>query len=162
MAHVAFALLAVVVVLVGLAGWKVWDNQQNKEKSPKSPSASTSSAQVTAQDSTNTTTSTTTITTDEQVIAALKAYCNANVDPVTTKALVLTVGKAGASQKQVLYSSDKNFAYVNAVCSTDGTTEGSGSAYYFKLVNDTWVFLYRGQESSEEYTKQFNIPSEFN
>jgi len=99
---------------------------------------------------------------DDQVLAAVKAYCNANVDPATKKPLVLKVGTAGQNQKQVLYSADKNFAYVNAVCSQDGTTDGSGAAYYLKHVNDSWVFLYRGQMSSPEYTKQFDIPAEFN
>jgi flagellar basal body-associated protein FliL len=102
------------------------------------------------------------LSTDEQVLAAVKNYCNANVDPATKQALVLKVGTAGDSQKQVLYSADKNFAYVNAVCSKDGTTDGSGSAYYLKKVNDTWVFLYRGQMASPEYTTQYNIPADFN
>lgn len=102
------------------------------------------------------------LSTDEQVLAAVKAYCNANVDQTTKQPLVLTVGKAGPNQKQVLYSSDKLFAYVNAICNKDGSTEGSGSAYYLKKVNETWIFLYRGQESSPEYSAQFNIPSVFN
>lgn len=99
---------------------------------------------------------------DEQVIAAVKTYCSANVDSMTKQPLVLKVGTAGASQKQVLYSSDNNFAYVNAACNIDGTIEGNAAAYYFKKVNNTWIFLYRGQMSSPEYTKQFNIPSDFN
>jgi len=100
-------------------------------------------------------------TTDELVLAAVKNYCNANVDPTTKKALVLKVGKAGTSQKPVLYSTDKNFAYVNAVCSKDGATDGSGAAYYLKKVNDSWVFLYRGQAARPEYTAQYNIPADF-
>ncbi len=99
---------------------------------------------------------------DEQVLAAVKTYCNANVDPTTKQPFILKVGTAGSSQKQVLYSSDQNFAYVNAVCNQDGVTEGSGAAYYLKKVNSTWLFLYRGQMSSPEYSKQFNIPSDFN
>lgn len=99
---------------------------------------------------------------DQQVLAAVKAYCNANVDQTTKQPLMLTIGKAGPNQKQVLYSSDKLFAYVNAICNKDGSTEGSGSAYYLKKVNETWIFLYRGQESSPEYSAQFNIPSVFN
>lgn len=99
---------------------------------------------------------------DEQVIAAVKNYCNANVDPTTKQPLVLKVGTAGPSQKSVLYSADKYFAYVNAVCNKDGVTEGNSSAYYLKKVNNTWLFLYRGQESSPQYTAQFDIPSDFN
>ncbi|GEM_PF-2989653 len=100
-------------------------------------------------------------TTDELVLAAVKNYCNANVDPTTKKALVLKVGKAGTSQKQVLYSADKNFAYVNAICSKDGAAGGSSAAYYLKKANDSWVFLYRGQAASPEYTTLYNIPADF-
>lgn len=120
-----------------------------------------SSNKANAKETTNSMQSTSS-STDEQVITAVKNYCNANVDSTTKQSLVLTVGKAGPSQKQVLYSSDKNFAYVNAVCSKDGTTEGSGSAYYLKKVNNSWIFLYRGQMTDPEATVQFNIPNDFN
>lgn len=162
-AHIAAIVVVVVIMAVGFVGWKVWDNRSDSKSTR--PSSNQSSSKVAEEETTNDNDSDDPApapTSDEQVIAAVKAYCNASVDPATKQPLVLTVGTAGASQKQVLYSADKNFAYVNAVCSKDGTTEGSGSAYYLKKVNDTWVFLYRGQMVSQEYTEQFDIPSEFN
>lgn len=165
-AHIAAIVVVVVFVAIGVVGWKVWDNQKSSDTKKNTAATTTGSAKKETSNSTSTdkADATPAATTDEQVIAAVKAYCNASIDPTTKKPLVLKVGTAGASQKQVLYSSDKNFAYVNAVCSTDGTTEGSGSAYYLKKIDGSWVFIYRGQMPSEEYTAKFNIPadSDFN
>ncbi len=145
-------LVLVVVLLIGAVGFFVYDSQD---------AATTTDTPTNSTEKTTEPTNTPS-TLDEQVLAALKAYCNANVDPTTKQPFVLTVGRSGKDQKEVLYSSDKIFASVNAVCSSDGTTGGSGSAYYFKKVNDTWVFLYNGQMESAKYKEQFNIPSDFN
>ncbi len=169
------AALSVVLLVAAVgAGVYYWQHQKvaDLETSTKSLNtkvaaldkqlAAALSAQVTAGTDTSSGASPIVLSTDDQVITAVKNYCNANVDASTKKPLVLTVGTAGPAQKRVLYSSDKLFAYVNAVCSNDGTTEGSGAAYYLKKVNDTWVFLYRGQMASPDYTVQFNIPATFN
>jgi hypothetical protein len=153
------------LILAAFGGLYYWQNSKNQDLQSQ---LNASKAEITKlQQSTTQPVSETpaaapkTPTNDEQILAAVKSYCNATVDPDTKQALVLKVGTAGASQKQVLYSSDKNFAYVNAVCSKDGTTDGSGSAYYLKKANDTWLVLYRGQMTSPEMTAQFNIPSDF-
>lgn len=98
---------------------------------------------------------------DDLVLAAVRNYCSANVDPVTKKSLILKVTTTGAAKKQVLYSADKTYAYVTAACNKDGSAAGS-IGYYLKKVNDGWVFLYRGAAASPEYTKQFNVPATFN
>lgn len=154
-------LLLVILGLVGFVGWYVYDSGQKTSEDTKSSTSTVDKSKEVAETSEKVTKSKA-ASSDEQVIATVKAWCSANVDPATKKPFVLTVGKAGEAQKQVLYSADKNFAYVNAVCTTNGTTEGSGSAYYLKKVNDTWVYLYRGQMASPEYTEQFGIPSDFN
>lgn len=165
-AHLAVILAVVVLVAIGFVGWKVWDNNKSSDSKKNTSTATTDSTKKSTTNTTSTDKSDVTpvATSDEQVLAAVKAYCNAMVDPSTKKPMVLKIGTAGVSQKQVLYSSDKNFAYVNAVCSADGTTEGSGSAYYLKKMGGSWVFIYRGQMPSEEYTAKFNIPadSDFN
>lgn len=157
---VEILVIIVVIGLLGAVGFFVYDRQ-------KSNSGDTAAGNIVSTNSTQNRAETTdkavaTPTLDEQVLAALKAYCNANVDPTTRQPFVLTVGKSGKNQKQVLYSSDKKFASVNAVCSSDGTTDGSGSAYYFKNVNGSWVFLYNGQMENTKYKEQFDIPSDFN
>src|SRR5690606_12002251 len=55
--------------------------------------------------------------TDDQVVNAAKAYCQASVDPANRQAHVFTlVDSAGG--KRVLYSADKDFATVTATCGT--------------------------------------------
>lgn len=164
---VALFSFLVALVLAAFGGLYYWQNSINQDLQSQLDASKAeiikiqqSSPEVVSEMPKNTPTEAP--TTDEQVLAAVKAYCNAAVDPATKQALVLKVGTAGENQRKVLYSSDKNFAYVNAVCSKDGTTEGSGSAYYLKKVNDTWIVLYRGQMTSPQMTTQFNIPSEFN
>jgi hypothetical protein len=99
---------------------------------------------------------------DAQVLAAVKNFCNAGVDSKTKKPLVMTVIPAGPAKKQVLYSTDKNYATVNAVCSKDGKSATGGSTYYLKKVNMSWVLLYDSQAAVPENTAKFNIPSQFN
>ena len=165
-------LFAILLLLAVGAGVYLWQHQKVNDLNAKVTSLNTkvtnldkeltnSSKKANAKDPSNST-QLISSSTDERVTTAVKNYCNATVDSGTKQPLVLTVGKAGPSQKQVLYSSDENFAYVNAVCSKDGTTEGSGSAYYLKKVNDTWVLLYRGQMTDPVATALFNIPSNFN
>lgn len=124
--------ITVIGIIVGVLAFVYNAQKNNSDDTPTNTATSTTSTENTAQ-----ATNATDQTLDQQVLAALKAYCNANVDPATKQPFILTVGKSGKNQKEVLYSSDKKFASVNAVCSTDGTTEGSGSAYYFKYVNDS-------------------------
>lgn len=174
---VLIAVLIALLLIAIAAGIYVWQHQKVKIRDLQGNVTSLSTKvdslnkQITATATTDTSkkdttspvqTAPATVSSDDQVIAVVKNYCNANVDPDTKKPLVVNIGKAGADQKKVLYSADKNFAYVNAICSKDGTTENSGSAYYLKKVNDTWVFLYRGQMANPDYTAQFNIPRDFN
>lgn len=160
-----------IVALVASGGVYYWQHNKVKNLDAKVSSLNSdvaklkqqlSQSEQTSKKPTQNAETTPALSSDEQVIVAVKTYCNANVDQTTKQPLVLNVGKAGPSQKQVLYSSDKNFAYVNAACNKDGTIEGSSAAYYLKKVNGTWLFLYRGQMSSPEYTEQFNISSDFN
>lgn len=101
-------------------------------------------------------------TSDEQIIAATTAYCQAQIDPATKKALVYTQGTSGTDKKKVLYSADKNFAFVNAAC-TSATTdkEADFQGYYLKLVGTDWVVLYAGKTADATKTSLYAIPTDF-
>jgi outer membrane murein-binding lipoprotein Lpp len=165
--NLRFALILIIFILVAGGGVYHWQHSKvtklnSQVNGLNKQVASLNQHSAKSVQATNNTNIQPSLSSDEQVIAAVKNYCNATVDPETKQPSVLKLGTAGQSQKQVLYSSDKTFAYVNAVCSKDGATDGSGSAYYLKKVNSTWIFLYRGQMTSPEDTELFNIPSEFN
>lgn len=98
-------------------------------------------------------------TTDEEVLAAVKAYCQAAVDPTTKKALVYT---APTGEKKVLYSvSDKNFATVTAVCGTTADSKDPAKTYYVKLSGETWTVLYGATTADATLTKTYAIPADF-
>jgi hypothetical protein len=101
-------------------------------------------------------------TTDEQVIGAVKAYCQAQVDPTTKKALVFTATLSQPSKKAILYSTDKNFASMTANCGATATTPDSNKVYYLKLSGASWVVLYGGTMANPDMVKLYNIPATFN
>lgn len=172
-APVVILIVLLLLALAAGAGVYYWQHQKvqdlNSSVTSLNGQVSSLNSQLAAASSasksnTATQTTTPTLTTDEQVIAALTNYCNANVDATSKQPLVLTVGKAGTAQKQVLYSSDKLFAYVNAAC-TKSAAEATGSytAFYLKKVNGSWVYLFRSQETpSAELKAQYNLPAEYN
>lgn len=98
---------------------------------------------------------------EDQVIAAAKNRCEAEVDPSTGKARVFALGTIGSSGKKVAYASNKTFAEVNAGCTNTAGQEGSGSAYILKKVNGSWVVVTVGQGEDPAMTKLYGIPSNF-
>jgi uncharacterized protein HemX len=165
--------MCLVVVIAAIAGVYFWQHQkvtnaetQNKALSALLMATRTQNQELQMQvtdakkDAAAKTDDTKPMTADELVTAAVKNYCNAMVD-AKKQPLVLTMGTSKG--KAVLYSADKNFAYVNAACVGKGeSTDGESQAYYLKKVNDTWIVLYRGQAASDTYTTLFNIPTTFN
>ncbi|MEI7683169.1 MAG: hypothetical protein WCJ24_02625 [Candidatus Saccharibacteria bacterium] len=98
-------------------------------------------------------------TTDQQVITAVQDYCQAQVDPTTAKALVFVQPTA---TKKVLYSTDKKFTTVSAVCGTTAATKDPAKTYYAKLSDKTWIVMYAGTTADATATKLYNIPTTFN
>lgn len=157
--------ILLVLLLIGAVGFGVYYWQQQnvdklqKENAALSAELATSKAKVTELEKAQAKAGTEP-TTDELVITSVTSYCQSAVDPTTKKALVYTQGTAGADKKKVLYSSDKNFAYVNAACTTattDKTTDFKG--YYVKLSGNEWVVLYGAQEADATLTKTYAIPA---
>lgn len=158
-------MVILVLLLVGGVGYGVyyWQQQQvsklQGENTSLSAELTTTKAKVTelekAQEEAGTEP-----TTDELVIASVTSYCQAGVDPTSKKALVFTQGTAGAEKKKVLYSADKNFAYVNAACTTAATDKPADfKGYYVKLSGTEWVTLYGAQEADTTLTKTYAIPA---
>ena len=100
-------------------------------------------------------------TTDELVITATTDYCQAAVDPTTAKALVYTQGTSGTAKKKVLYSADKKFATVTAVCAPTANAKDPSKTYYLKYSGKDWVVLYAGTAADATATKLYNIPTKF-
>lgn len=100
-------------------------------------------------------------TTDQAVITTATTYCQASLDPATNTALVFTAGTIGTENKTVVYSTDKNFASLNATCGTTAAP-GASQTYYLKNVNGNWVVVYRGATADATVTKLYGIPSTFN
>ncbi len=172
-APVVIPVILLLLALAAGAGVYYWQHQKvqdlNSNVTSLSSQVSSLNSQLAAASSASKTSTaaqatTPTLTADEQVVAAATNYCNANVDATSKQPLVLTVGKAGAAQKQVLYSSDKLFAYVNAACTKSAAdAAGSYTAFYLKKVNGSWVYLFRSQDTpSAELKAQYNLPTEFN
>lgn len=97
-------------------------------------------------------------TADELVIKSTTAYCQAQVDPTSAKALVYTQGTSGTDKKTVLYSTNKNFAAVTATCATAANAAGASKTYYLKVVDGNWVVLYGGTAVDPAMVKLYNIP----
>lgn len=166
-------LLVLLLVVAAAGGVYYWQSKKTKEATAQVQKLN---AQITelnkqladakaAESKSTTEADTKSTSTDDLVLAAAEAYCEAGVDPTTKKALVFTAGTTGTSQKKVVYSVDKVFARVNAGCSNSSevTAEsGSGSLYTLKFVNNDWVVVYKGQMASEEATKLYDIPTTFN
>lgn len=170
---VVVLIILLLLALAAGAGVYYWQHQKVQELSSdvtslngqvSSLNSQLAAASSASKSNTATQATTPTLTADEQVIAAATNYCNANVDAASKQPLVLTVGKAGTAQKQVLYSSDKLFAYVNAACTKSAAdAAGNYTAFYLKKVNGSWVYLFRAQaEPTAELKAQYNLPAEYN
>lgn len=103
----------------------------------------------------------TAVNTDDAVVAAAQASCQATLDPATNQALVFTVGTIGTAKKKVVYSADKNFASLTATCGT-AAAPGASQTYYIKNVNGAWVVVYKGTTADAATIKLYGIPTAFN
>lgn len=159
-------LVILLLALIGGVGYGVyyWQHQQvdklAKENQALSAELAANNAKLESLESEVKEDTVVAPTTDEQVIAVVTGRCVAGVDDATKKPLVYTQGTAGTETKKVLYSTDKNFAYVNSSCSTTAAdAAGNARATYLKLVNGEWVFLYSGQAADPVATKLYTIPA---
>ncbi len=166
-----FMLILLVLVLLGGVGYGTfyWQHQhvdrliaQRGELNKEIADLNAHMAEMEAENAKLTKEVPTTLTTDEQVIAAVKAYCEAGVDPTTAKSLVYIQGTMGPSKKKILYSTDKKYAEVNAGCAATATTADGGKNYILKYSDNTWVVIDSGTQANATTTKLYNIPVTFN
>ncbi len=162
----ALLMIFVVLALAGAAGYGVfyWQHQhvdrliaQRGELESQITDLQTQNAALKA-DNDKLTKDTTQPTADELVIKSTTAYCQAQVDPTTAKALVYTQGTSGTDKKKVLYSTDKNYASVTATCATTANAANASKTYYLKQADGNWVVLYGGTATDPAMVKLYNIP----
>ena len=148
-------IIIVALLAVGSAGYFAYQARQDKTdysvstvKNQKDSNKQNPEAPVKA------------VSDDEQVIAAAKAYCEAEVDD-KGNSYVFTLGTTGPKSVKVAYPPGKQFATVNSGCAPKGGH--SAAAYVLKKVNNQWLVLYRSQMEDPEMTKKYGIPpsSEF-
>lgn len=163
-------LILLVVALIAAVGGGVyyWQNRQVKEANARNQELTNQVAQLqeqvnklegTEQELEQEVADETAVTTDDEVIAAAKAYCQASVDPANQQAHVFTVVNS-AGDKKVLYSADKGFATVNATCGTTAAP-GATQTYYVKDSGGVWTIIHAGT-LTQAVTTQYNIPTTFN
>ncbi len=99
---------------------------------------------------------------DDLIKVAAENYCEAQVG-IDIDAREFTLSKAGQAQKDILYSTDKQFAYVNVICDSTATDEAtSGIAYYLKKVNSNWVVVDQSQQEPTAAVKAlYSLPDLF-
>ena len=138
----AIILGIIVVVLaagVGYLAYRVWDT--DKQLSSKNDEIATQQEQIT---SLNSQVSSLKLSDDDAIIAAAKAYSNA--DGSTSEGVTYTIKKRVG-----------DFASVSIVAtSTDGMAEGYGLT--LKKVGSVWVPLMAGQDVDPELVQQYSIP----
>lgn len=155
-AGIGVTLLAICVV--GFVGFAIWNFVQTKSKGNQLQPAQ--SVQQTADKVAKTVEQTAQekiVTEDEKVLAAAEAYCEAEL--IEGSPAVFT---GGTSQgKKVRYYTDRNFAYVNAACTTkaDVGEGGNSAAYILKKVNGLWLVIDRGQQGNPSSQLRYGIPS---
>jgi hypothetical protein len=166
-----FLMLLSVIVLAGAVGYGVfyWQHQHVdrliSQRSNLNAQISDLQGQVTTLTTKNvelTKTTATAPSTDQLVITAVTDYCQAAVDPATSKALIYTQQTSGTAKKNVLYSTDKKYATVTAVCAPTANATTPSKVYYLKYSGKSWVVLYAATSPDATNTKLYAIPTEFN
>lgn len=154
--------ILLILVLIGGVGYGVYYwQQQQVDKLTKQNAALTAELATTKADAAKAESEEEPVqlTADEQVIAVVKARCEASLDETTKKPLVYIQGTT--KDKKVTYSTDKTFAYVNSSCGMSATdTSATARATYLKSVNGNWVFLYSGQSADATLNKLYGVPAD--
>lgn len=161
-------LLGIVLVVAAAGGVYYWQQQKVKQQANQiqnlNGQINTLQGQVNdLEAAAKKAAATTTVSTDDLVIAAAKASCQAAVDPSTYKALIYTQGTVGTTNKKVTYASDKTYALTTANCGQTANQANSTKSYYLKLSGSNWVVIYAGTTAPDSTTvKNYAIPTTFN
>lgn len=163
-------LIVLILALIGATGYGVYYWQHKEVKKANARIQELNNEVTSLQDQVNSLEATdqalekeveteATPSTDTLITDAVKAYCQTTIDPASKQAHVFTLVNS-AGNKQVLFSTDKTFATVNATCGTTAAP-GATQTYYVKQSGGEWVVVHAGA-LTPAVTNTFNIPTAFN